>query len=453
MTIRLDTIAAVATPPGQGGIGIVRVSGSLVLFIAQKILGKVPQARYANFCKFFSNNKTVIDQGLALYFCSPNSFTGEDVLELHCHGGGVIIDLLLQRVLSLGARIAQPGEFMQRAFLNHKIDLTQAEAVADLIDAATSQAAQNAARSMQGEFSQQISKLLTQLISLRTKFEVTIDFPEETATEKLVIEQSNTDIKNILLHIKQLKGVAKQGVILHEGITVVIVGKPNAGKSSLFNYLSGHEAAIVTDVPGTTRDVLHTRIQVEGLLINLLDTAGLHDHPDVIESEGIRRAREEVKKADHILLVVDASTDSNGGQDNLDQSFGEGRAKHAHFTVLYNKIDLLSEEARVVKKNNTDGIYLSVKTRQGLHLLKQHLKTSAGLHPIENGFSARKRHLEALSRAEICLQNAQQVLSTATIELAAEELFQAQCTLGEITGEFTPDDLLTKIFAEFCLGK
>ena len=448
-----DTIAAPATPPGRGGVGMIRISGSLVPSIAQTILKKNLKARRASFCNFFSVNGKVIDQGLALYFCAPHSFTGEDVLELHCHGGVVIMDLLLQRVLELGARMARPGEFMARAFLNHKIDLIQAEAVADLIDAASSQAAQNAVRSLQGEFSKQVNKLLTMLIKLRTHLEATIDFPEDEETEKLSSANFGNNINDILCQLKQLKDTAKQGAILRDGISVVIAGKPNAGKSSLFNCLSGQEAAIVTDIPGTTRDVLHTRIQIDGLPIDLLDTAGLHDQPDIIEGEGIRRAWEEIKKADHVLLVVDAFASRDCDPDKLWSDFFGVMPKHAHFTVLYNKIDLLNEEAKIIKINDVECIYLSVKNQKGLDLLKQHLKNSAGFHAVENGFSARRRHLDALDRAEKHLYNAQQILLTGTLELVAEDLVQAQHSLGEITGEFAAEDLLAKIFSEFCLGK
>jgi tRNA modification GTPase len=453
MIVTSDTITAPATPPGRGGIGIVRVSGSLASSIAQTILKKTPKVQYANFCKFFSASGEVIDQGLAIYFRAPRSFTGEDILELHCHGGPVVMDLLLQRVLMLGARMAKPGEFMERAFLNRKIDLTQAEAVADLIDATNAQAAQNAVRSLQGEFSRQISKLLTTLIQLRVPLEAAIDFPEDEETEKLAIESLDSNVENVLLQIKQLKNTAKQGAILREGITVVIAGKPNAGKSSLFNYLSGQEAAIVTAMPGTTRDVLHARIQIDGLPINLLDTAGLRDQPDMIEGEGIRRAWEEIKKADHVLLVVDAFTSLDRDLAKLGRDFFDAMPKHAHFTVLYNKIDLLDEEAKSIKANDVDCVYLSVKTKAGLSLLKQRLKKSAGFYTVENGFSARRRHLDALDQTEKHLLNAQRVLLARAFELVAEDLVRAQHSLGEITGEFTADDLLGKIFSEFCLGK
>jgi tRNA modification GTPase len=453
MMANSDTIAAQATPSGRGGVGIIRVSGSLVSAIALAILGKNPKAQSVSFCDFFSADNAVIDQGLALYFRAPHSFTGEDVLELQGHGGAIVLDLLLQRTLELGARIAKPGEFMERAFLNHKIDLTQAEAIADLIDATSSQAAQNAVRSLQGEFSKQINALLTKLVKLRAYLEATIDFPEDTETENLAIERFSGDVENIILHIKQLKQTAEQGVILRDGITVVIAGKPNAGKSSLFNYLTGQDTAIVTDIPGTTRDILRARIQVDGLPINLLDTAGLHDTPGMIESEGIRRALAEIKTADHVLLVVDALANPSADPNKLwTELFGD-LSNQVRVTVLYNKIDLLGVEAKAIKSQNTDSIYLSVKTQQGLGLLKQHLKNTVGFALIENGFSARRRHLDALDKSETCLHNAKQVLLTGVFELAAEDLAQAQRLLGEITGEFTADDLLEKIFSEFCIGK
>jgi tRNA modification GTPase len=453
MKNNFDTITAQATPSGRGGVGVIRVSGPLAFSIAKEILGKAPRVRHVEVCSFLSSDKKTIDQGLALYFCAPNSFTGEDVLELHCHGGTIIIDLLLQRVLELGVRMARPGEFTERAFLNDKIDLAQAEAVVDLIDASTSQAVQNAVRSLQGEFSERVNKLLAMIAALRTHLEAAIDFPEEEETGKRALEKSAVDVKNILLQIKQLKSTAKQGMILRDGITVVIAGKPNAGKSSLFNHLSGQEAAIVTDIPGTTRDVLHAKNQLDGLPINLLDTAGLRDQPDVIEEEGIRRAWDEIKKADHVLLVVDSFADQENNPEKLYAGFLDVLPKHAHLTILYNKIDLIDEEPKIVKTNNVDCIYLSVKDRKGVDLLKQQLKKKAGILSAEDGFSARRRHLDAIDKAEELLYNSQQGLSNGSFELAAEDLTRAHRALGEITGEFTPDDLLEKIFSEFCLGK
>jgi tRNA modification GTPase len=453
MSFDSDTIAAPATPPGRGGVGVIRVSGSLVPFIAKAILRKDPTVRCAVLSAFFTADKKIIDQGIALYFRAPHSFTGEEVLELHGHGGPIVMDLLLQRVLGLGARIAKPGEFMERAFLNHKIDLLQAEAVADLINATSAQAAQNAVRSLQGEFSKQINLLLSRLIELRTHLEATIDFPEDVDAESIVVEQLSNGINSLLLQTKQLQRTAQQGMVMQNGITVIIVGKPNAGKSSLFNCLVGQEAAIVTAIPGTTRDILRAQIHIDGLPINLLDTAGIHNQPDVIESEGIRRALAEIKKANHVLLIVDAVADATSDLDKLRAEFFSELSNQVHFTVVYNKIDLLGKEARSTKQQHKDCIYLSAKTQEGLDLLKQHLKDIAGFAPVADGFSARRRHLDALAKAEKYLYGAKQVLTTGVLELVAEDLAQAQRILGEITGEFTPDDLLDKIFSEFCLGK
>lgn len=449
-----DTIAAQATPTGRGGVGIIRVSGPLTAQISRKILDKTIAVRSANFCNFFSKDKKIIDQGLAIYFSAPQSFTGEDVLELHGHGGQVIMDLLLRRVLELGARLANPGEFTERAFLNHKLDLIQTEAIADLINAATEKAAQNAMRSLQGEFSKQVNKLASLLIELRAQIEATIDFVEEAEIKKGTNQNFINNINNILLQIKQLKNTAKRGVILRDGVTIVITGSPNTGKSSLFNCLSGQDAAIVTDIPGTTRDVLRSWIQIDGLPAHVLDTAGLHDQPDLIEEEGIRRAWEEIKKADHVLLVVDSSINEESDPNKLTGDFLKELSPHSSLTVLYNKIDLTGEATKLIKANNVDCIYLSTKTGTGLDLLMQHLKSKAGFQATEEGFSARRRHLDALERAENYLQNIQNnLLDSNKVELIAEELKHAQQALGEITGEVLVDDILNKIFSEFCVGK
>lgn len=450
----VETIAAQATPPGRGGVGIIRVSGPLVPSIVQAILDKNISARYASFCDFLNGDKTIIDQGLAIYFSAPHSFTGEEVLELQGHGGQVVMDLLLRRALELGARLARPGEFMERAFLNHKLDLVQAEAVADLINAASSQAAQNAIRSLQGEFSKKINHLVGLLIKLRSNIEAMIDFTEEGEIEKLnhVIYADN--VSNILAQMKTVKEIAKQGVILRDGMTVVITGNPNVGKSSLLNCLSGQDTAIVTAIPGTTRDVIRAWIQIDGLAVHVLDTAGLREHADLIEEEGIRRARAEIKKADHVLLMVDAAVAGDFNFSELKNKFLSDIPEYSNFTVLYNKIDLTGYGAKIVKIDGVDCIYLSTKTGEGIDLLRQHLKASIGHHAIEDGFSARRRHLEALERAEKYLQNIQdELLATNKIDLVAEELRQAQSALGEITGEVTVDDLLGKIFSEFCVGK
>lgn len=464
----VSTIAAIATPPGRGGVGIVRVSGSWVPAIIRGILNRELHAREASFCRFLTADQKVIDEGVAIYFSAPKSFTGEEVLELHGHGGKVVMELLLQRVLELGAKLARPGEFIERAFLNHKLDLVQVEAAADLINAASEQAAQNATRSLQGEFSLRVNQLTAQLTSFRAQVEATIDFTEELAIEEEATRSANNaqfrvDLENLLDQIKQLKASAKQGRILREGITVVIAGGTNTGKSSLFNYLSAKEAAIVTDIPGTTRDVLCSWIQIDGLPINLLDTAGLRENPDLIEAEGIRRARKEIKRADQVLLMVDAAATSDRDAQKLGRDFLSLWSPRLHhkgprvprLTILYNKIDLTGEEARVVRGDNVDYIYLSVKAGKGLDLLKQYLKDITGFSTIGDGFSARERHVEALARTEQCLQLIveQSFLELDRIELVAEELKKAQNMLSEITGTVSDKDVLDKIFAEFCVGK
>lgn len=448
-----DTIAAPVTPPGRAGVGIVRISGPLALAIATKIINFTPKARIAHFCDFLSKEQTTIDQGLAIYFQTPHSFTGEDVVELQCHGSVIIMDMLLERALQLGARMAEPGEFTRRAFLNHKIDLTQAEAIADLIDATSQQAAQNAVRSMQGEFSRHVNQLLAMLIKIRAELEATIDFPEEEEIENLALNNITLDINNILQQINNIKNIAKQGEILRDGITIVLAGKPNAGKSSLFNYLAGHNAAIVTDIPGTTRDVLHARIQIDGLPVNLIDTAGLRAQADIIEAEGIRRAQEQMQKADHVLLIVDATNPQD-----LEQI-----PENIKYTVVYNKVDLITDPADcaagrqneycIAPQLANNCLYISVQNNQGLDLLKQYLKDISGMRSSENGFSARRRHLEALNQCEQYLINANKILLSGSLELAADDLNFAQRALGEITGEFSADNLLDKIFGEFCIGK
>lgn len=453
MQIDQDTIAAQVTPPGRGGVGIVRVSGLLVPIIAEQILGKIPEVNQACFCNFFDADKKVIDQGIAIRFQQPHSFTGEDVLELHGHGGIIIMDLLLHRVLQLGARLAKPGEFSLRAFLNNKIDLIEAEATADLIGAASDQAARNAVRSLQGEFSKQIHIVVAALVEIRAHLEYAIDFPEEEFGT-ISLNKIDRDLMHIINLLHQIQTVAFQGIVLRDGITVVICGKPNVGKSSLLNSLSGEDRAIVTEVPGTTRDILHACMQVDGMPIHLLDTAGLRDTIDLVESEGIKRAWAEISHADHILLVVDAKDDQSRDPAKLWSELFSSLPKKANFSVIYNKIDLTHEPAQIVANNEICCIYLSIKTGAGMDLLKQHLKESAGFKNIEGGFSARRRHLEALKRATAYLEKAHQALRLGSmVEITADDLNRAHRALGEITGEFTTDDLLEKIFSEFCVGK
>ncbi len=440
-----DTIAAIATPSGQGGVGIIRVSGSKAPEIAQKISGLCPVPRYAHYGDFNDQNKSTIDSGLTLYFKKPFSFTGEDVIEFHAHGGPVVLDILLKEILQYDVRPARAGEFTERAFLNDKIDLTQAEAIADLIAADSEQAARAAMRSMQGEFSAVIFLLVEELIQLRIYVESALDFPEEeidfladeTIAEKLeLVKQKLSDVKKS----------AQQGRLLKEGMTVVIAGKPNAGKSSLLNQLAGQDSAIVTDVPGTTRDILREHIQIDGLPLHIIDTAGLRDSDDVIEQEGVKRARQMIEKADRILFVVDINDEDKTILDSL--------PKDITVTTIHNKIDTINRLPEIIEQQQTD-IYLSAKTGDGIGLLKQHLKNCMGYQQKTEGqFIARRRHLDALNTAEEHLNIADKNLHELKAgELLAEELRLAQQALSSITGEFSSDDLLGRIFSDFCIGK
>ncbi len=452
----IDTIAAPATAPGRGGIGIIRISGPNTQHITTELLGKIPTARVAEYHIFRDADQQAIDEGLALYFPNPHSFTGEDVLELHGHGGPVVMDMLLQRILSLGARVARPGEFSERAFLNGKLDLAQAEAIADLIDANSRQAASGAMRSLQGEFSKKVHELVEQLIHLRIYVEAAIDFPEEEI-DFLADNKIHTNLQNIITTLTAVQHSAQQGALLREGLNIVIIGKPNAGKSSLLNQLSGREAAIVTDIPGTTRDVLREKIQIDGIPLHIIDTAGLRDNAEVIEQEGIRRALNEVTTADHILCVVDAEQTALD-KDKLSALIPEDiKAYGAEkpLTIVANKIDLLNHTAECQQFADYALLTLSAKTGDGIDLLRQHLKTLAGADAtLEGNFSARRRHLQALEAAQTHLAVGQQQLQQHQAgELLAEDLRQAQQALSEITGEFHSDDLLGRIFSSFCIGK
>lgn len=466
MTATTDTIAAIATPPGRGGVGIVRVSGPRAPEFALALLGELPPPRRAVHRTFRDTSGAPIDDGLAIYFAAPASFTGEHVLELHGHGGPVVMDLLLARVLELGARPARAGEFSERAFLNERLDLAQAEAVADLIDAGSAAAARAAARSLTGEFSKRVLDLQAALVDLRTYVEAAIDFPDEEL-ELLSEDAIGGRVDALLAQCDALERGAKQGRLLHEGLVVVIAGRPNAGKSSLLNALAGHDAAIVTPIPGTTRDVLRERIQIDGLPLTVLDTAGLRDVPDVVEAEGIRRAREQMKKADRILYVVDAA--DAAAVTGVDADL---RALPADVpvTVVLNKCDLaggaqamgvsgspVESTARRGAASSSPAIVqrVSALTNAGLDDLREHLKTVAGFVMGDAGaFSARRRHLDALARVHAHVGTARAHLrSRAGAELIAEELRLAQVALGEILGEFTSEDLLSKIFGSFCIGK
>ena len=449
------TITAIATPSGCGGIGVIRISGNKAKQAAQTILKqKKLTPRKVYYSSFHTEDDQVIDQGIALFFKAPYSFTGEDVLELHGHGGVIILDRLLKRVLQIeDIRLAEPGEFSKRAFLNGKIDLTQAEAIVDLINASSEKATQSAIRSLQGEFSNKILMLVDTLIHLRMFVEASIDFPEEEIdflSDSKVVD----DLTKLINQLNNIEKIANQGSLLREGLTVVIAGKPNAGKSSLLNALSGRDSAIVTDIPGTTRDILREYIHVDGLPLHIIDTAGLQKSTDKIEQEGIRRAWSEIKKADQILLVVDSNVEK---VKTLEKTYVEllKASKNIPIIIIKNKIDLTKEKPQIKQLNDRTIISLSAKTKQGLDLLKEHLKESVGFKSNAEGlFMARRRHLNALKRAKASLHaGKKQLLENNAGELLAEELRQAQNALSEITGEFTTDDLLGKIFSEFCLGK
>jgi tRNA modification GTPase len=444
-----DTIAAIASAPGRGAVGVIRVSGPDVPHIAQEILGFIPVPRLAQVSNFRSRSGEPLDRGLALYFPAPASYTGEHVLELQGHGGALIVDLLLQRLLELGCRMAKPGEFSERAFLNGKIDIAQAEAIADLIDAGTTAAARAAVRSMQGEFSARINALQAQITELRTLVEAAIDFPDEEL-EFLPGTVLGSRMANILIGFESITAAARQGALLREGLSVVIAGKPNAGKSSLLNNLVGDEIAIVTDQPGTTRDVLRQHVHLDGLPLNLIDTAGLRATTDVVEAEGVRRALNELERADRVLYVLDAAAPPADWRADL-QELPPGVA----VTLVFNKIDLSGDAPRADEAHDPPQIFLSAKTGGGVSLLREHLKTRAGYSSGECGaLSARRRHLDALRRAKSCVEQAAQTMTeTHAFELFAEELRRAQLALGEITGEFTSDDLLGEIFSSFCIGK
>ncbi len=445
-----DTIVAIATPAGRGGIGVIRISGARVPHIASEMLGDLPPPRQAALRIFRGSQGEMLDGGLAVYFPAPASFTAEDVLELHAHGSPVVLDMLMARVLELGARVAEPGEFSRRAFLNDKLDLTQAEAIADLIDSSSTQAARAALRSLQGEFSATVNSLTDTVTETRMHVEAALDFPEEEI-DFLADASLRQRIDACLELSREISSAAKQGALLREGITVVIAGRPNAGKSSLLNRLAGHDAAIVADTPGTTRDVLRERIQIDGIPVHIADTAGLRDDADAIESEGIRRAQLEMRKADHILYLIDGSC-------CLDEAAIRTEIAtlpaDVPVTWVFNKIDLTSDAARI-DRCDPPRVHLSALTGNGVDILREHLKTCAGFQSGETGtISARRRHLDALAHAQSHIERGAALLVERRAgELIAEELRLAQQCLGEITGAVTSDDLLGRIFASFCIGK
>jgi len=456
MQVTTDTIAAIATAPGQAGVGIVRVSGPRAAIIAEQMLGFIPRPRYAHYGPFKDSNGGLIDEGLGLYFPNPHSFTGEDVFELQGHGGTIILDMLLREVCSLGARLARPGEFSERAFLNDKLDLAQAEAIADLIESSSEQAARCAVRSMQGVFSRRIEALVEAVTHLRIYVEAAIDFPEEEI-DFLADGKVAEDLAVLLEQVTTILAEAQQGTIMRDGMKVVIAGRPNAGKSSLLNALAGREAAIVTAIEGTTRDVLREHIHIDGMPLHIIDTAGLRDSSDEVEQIGISRAWEEIRQADRILLMVDATTTDKTEPHEIWPDFIDQLPANAPVTVIRNKVDLSGEAVgiRAEPEQSAPVIRLAAKGSEGLEVLRDHLKQCMGfVTTTEGGFLARRRHLDALERArDSLLQGQGQLEGFGAGELLAEDLRAAQDSLGEITGQLTPDELLGKIFSSFCIGK
>jgi tRNA modification GTPase len=450
-----ETIAAQATAPGRGGVGIIRISGPEVKSVAQAILGRIPEIRKAEYLPFNDANLNVLDQGIALYFKAPHSFTGEDVLELQGHGGPVILDMILKEILALPKiRMAKPGEFSEQAFINDKLDLTQAEAIADLINSSSEQAARCALHSMQGDFSKLVNQLVESTIHLRMYVEAAIDFPEEEIDFLADVKVVN-DLKKIITQVEKVQSQAHQGSIIREGMRVVIAGRPNAGKSSLLNALSGREAAIVTDIAGTTRDVLSEQIHIDGMPLHIIDTAGLRDSNDQVEQIGIERAWKEINQADRVLLMVDASDDDSEDPQKLWPEFFAKLPKNIGLTVIKNKADVKAIKTGFSESNNLPTVTLSAKNGDGIPELKEHLKSIMGYQgSTEGGFMARRRHLAALEQAHHHLIiGLDQLESYVAGEILAEELRLCQIELNKITGEFTNDDLLTEIFSSFCIGK
>ena len=441
-----DAIAAIATAAGRAGIGVVRVSGNALGEFAKALIGKIPAARHATLAKFRGSQGELIDQGIALYFPAPASYTGEDVLELHGHGGDAVLRLLLRRCLELGARMAQPGEFTQRAFLNDKLDLAQAEAVADLIDASTAEAARSAVRSLSGEFSRHIQALVKELIDLRMLVEATLDFPEE---EIGFLKAANAEgrLDAIEKKLKLVFTAAKQGSLLRSGVQVAIIGRPNVGKSSLLNQLAGESLAIVTEIPGTTRDPVRAPIQIDGVPLHIVDTAGLRDTDDIVERLGVERSWEVAEQASVVLHVIDATTGVTAEDRAIRVRLGEQLV-----IEVANKVDLLGTTLSDESTGTASRVPISAKTGQGMDVLKTALLSAAGWQPSGEGiFAARERHVRALTNAQTWIAEARR--QRAQLELLAEALRQAQRELSSITGEFSADDLLGEIFSRFCIGK
>ncbi|EDP99837.1 tRNA uridine-5-carboxymethylaminomethyl(34) synthesis GTPase MnmE [Shewanella benthica] len=450
-----DTIVAQATAPGRGGVGIIRISGDQASEVAMAMLGHIPKTRYADYCDFKTADGEVIDQGIALYFKGPKSFTGEDVLELQGHGGQIVLDMLIKRVMETkGIRIARPGEFSEQAFMNDKLDLTQAEAIADLIDATSEQAAKSALNSLQGEFSAEVHALVEQVTNLRLYVEAAIDFPDEEV-DFLSDGKISGSLNKIITKLDSVKASAKQGSIIREGMKVVIAGRPNAGKSSLLNALAGKETAIVTEVAGTTRDVLREHIHLDGMPLHIIDTAGLRETVDTVEKIGIERAWAEIETADQVLFMLDGTTTDAVDPHEIWPDFIDRLPNKLGITVVRNKADLTGESLALSEDHGHPVFPISAKTGLGIEALKQHLKSLMGYQSnLEGGFIARRRHLEALDLASSHLMLGKEQLEVYLAgELLAEELRMTQLALSEITGKFTSDDLLGKIFSSFCIGK
>lgn len=448
MNTTTETILAIASPPGRGGVGIVRVSGPRAYLIALEITQlKTIKPRYVKYCPFYHVNGEILDEGLLLYFKAPNSFTGEDVIEFQCHGAPIVQDALLQRGVQLGARLARPGEFSERAFLNNKIDLTQAEAIADLINASSQTAARMAMQSLQGEFSKKIHEINEQIIQLRLYVEAAIDFPEEEI-DFLNDGKIATMAANVLKSLDILRTEAMQGTLLREGLTIVIAGAPNAGKSTLINKLARRDVAIVSTIAGTTRDVMREPILLDDLPLHIVDTAGLHESHNEIEIEGMKRAWSEIQRADCVLLVTDINADIKTA--TLQEEIREKLPTGVPIIHVFNKIDIQNNKP----KSNDNAVYLSAKSGHGLELLKTKIKETVGYQPLEGKFLARRRHLDAIDRARTIIdEGLQQLINHRAGELLAEDLRTAHLELCSITGEFSSDDLLGKIFSSFCIGK
>lgn len=445
-----DTIAAIATPPGRGGIGVIRISGTDLKRFSKTLLGELPMPRQAMFKSFLDTEGQTIDQGIALFFPAPYSYTGEDVLELQGHGGPAIQNLLLNQCFILGARLAQPGEFTLRAYLNNKIDLVQAESIADLIEANTREAARCAVNSLRGNFSNKIEELVSMITELRMLIEATINFPEDHIDD-LLLSSIDEKLRQIDARFKEIFQTARQGKILKEGIRIVLAGQPNVGKSSLLNQLAEEDVAIVTEVPGTTRDIIERTIIIEGIIIHIIDTAGLRETSDIVEQKGIERTHAAIKNAHIIIWIMDI---------NRQLPFIDVEAMHSISVDIprinvYNKIDLINEPAKIERYNDITTINISAKTGAGINLLREEILTIAGWqHNTEGLFTARQRHLDALTTAQAHLNSAQAFTAhESQLELLAEELRLSQLALSSITGEFTADDLLGEIFSHFCIGK